>query len=458
MIELACINAGVGHVAMAKKLTSVLGVDLGSQYIKVAEIKMQGRQPSITALGIAQTPPGSVDHIGVHDPVSVSAILKQLCASSGATSPDVVLSIAGQGSVLVRTLEVPVMNDTELKQHMEWEITRNIPFPENTVSSDFKPFPPDTPGDQNMDVVMAISPQSAVDSLLDLVKKAGKKPAALDVEPLGLARSLSMSYPVEYQGKTVCLVEVGHKTTAINIYRDGKLLMPRQVPIGGEMFTRAIADGLGISFEEAEQLKHTRGAIPQDAATAAPSFGGFGQTQTFGETQSFAAYNPFADSGEAVPAYNPFSDDAASPAPADDAAEAVSSEPVSELPVSEEPVAAIEPAAALAPAAASPLNEEELRVYNALAGVVDEFLAEVRRSIDYYRSKGGDVDQILMCGGGSKLRGLPEFINGLIGVPTIMMDPTKGITVAAKKLDPSMLDESRPDFAVAIGNGLHIFF
>lgn len=442
---------------MAKKLTSVLGVDLGSQYIKVAEIKMQGRQPSITALGIAQTPPGSVDHIGVHDPVSVSAILKQLCASAGATSPDVVLSIAGQGSVLVRTLEVPVMNDTELKQHMEWEITRNIPFPENTVSSDFKPFPPDTPGDQNMDVVMAISPQSAVDSLLDLIKKAGKKAAALDVEPLGLARSLAMSYQVEYQGKTVCVVEVGHKTTAINIYRDGKLLMPRQVPIGGEMFTRAIADGLGMTFEEAEQLKHTRGAIPQDAAAAsAPTFGGFGQTQTFGETQSFAAYNPFAESSEAVPAYNPFADpssegEAAAPVAEDAVVEGSAIEPVAET-------APIEPAPAPMVPAPSALNEEELRVYNAMAGVVDEFLAEVRRSIDYYRSKGGDVDQILMCGGGSKLRGLSEFVGGLIGVPTIVMDPTKGITVAAKKLDPSMLDESRPDFAVAIGNGLHIFF
>jgi len=44
----------------------------------------------------------------------------------------------------------------------------------------------------------------------------------------------------------------GHKTTSINIYRNGKLLMPRQIPIGGEMFTRAIADGLGISMAEAE--------------------------------------------------------------------------------------------------------------------------------------------------------------------------------------------------------------
>jgi type IV pilus assembly protein PilM len=441
---------------MAKKLTSVLGVDLGSQYIKIAEIRMQGRQPAITALGMAQTPPGSVDHIGVHDPASISAVLKQLCAASGVSVGDAVISVAGQGSVLVRTLEVPVMNDSELKQHMEWEITRNIPFAESTVSSDFKPFPPDAAGDQNMDVVMAIAPQSAVDGIIDLVKKAGKKPAALDVEPLGIARSLATSYQGDYAGKTICVVEVGHRTTSINIYRDGKLLMPRQVPIGGEMFTRAIADGLGISFEEAEQMKHSRARIPTGAG-AAPAYA----APTFGETQSFASYNPFAEANEAVPAYNPFADDAGAATEPTGSMEPVA-EPATDAPAmeAEAPVEAapITPAAPMTPAPSAAMSDEDLRIYNAMAGVLDEFIAEIRRSIDYYRSKGGDVEQILVCGGASKLKGLTEFIASMIGIPAVMMDPTRNITIQAKKLDPSMLDENRPDFAVAIGNGLHIFF
>jgi len=160
---------------MAKKYNSILGVDIGSQTIKIAEVRLQGRQPSVTALGMAQTPEGAVDHIGVHDSESVGQVLKQLCASSGVSVGDVVVSMAGQGSVLVRTLEVPNMNESELKQHMDWEITRNIPFAESTVVSDFKAFPPESAAAQNMDVVMAISPQSAVDLIVDMVKKAGKK-------------------------------------------------------------------------------------------------------------------------------------------------------------------------------------------------------------------------------------------------------------------------------------------
>lgn len=411
---------------MAKKLSSVLGVDIGSQTIKVAEVKVLGGKPTITAIGMAQTPEGSVDHIGIHDPDGVSGVLKQLCASTGVTVGDVVVSVAGQGSVLVRTLEVPAMNDAELKQHMDWEITRNIPFAESTVVSDYKAFPPEPNNSQNMDVVMAISPQSAIDSIVGLVKKSGRKPAAIDVEPLGIARTLSTSYREDYSGKSVCVVDIGHKTTAINVYKDGKLMMPRQVPIGGEMMTRSIADNLNVSFEEAQRLKETVAEVPAAAASGSGAFNPFDTGGTGAATQSFTPYNPFADPDEAL----------ASPA-----AEA---DPV--------PVPAEEPQAA--PATTS---GDANRVYNAMAPILEEFVAEVRRSVDYYRSKGGDVDVLMLCGGGAHLKGLSEFLQTAIGLPCQEMDPLRGVSMAAKKLD-NFRDEDRQEFAVALGNGLHICF
>lgn len=405
---------------MAKKLSSAIGVDLGSRYIKVAEVKLQGRQPVVTALGIAETPEGTIDHMGVHDPKTVGSALKQLLASSGCTSTDVVLSLAGQGSVLVRTLEVPTMNDGELKQHMDWEITRNIPFSESTVVSDYKAFPPDQPGATNMDVVMAIAPQSVVDMMVDLLKAAGKKAGAFDVEPLGLARCLKVGYDAELAGQTVCVVEVGHKTTAINIYKDGRLLMPRQVPVGGEMITRSLADGLAVGLDEAEDIKRSRARIPASASQPAGT----------AATQSFAAYNPFADAAPA--AYNPF-------APDDQPAAAAPDVP--------------------APTAAAPAEDPEtLRIYSAMAPILEELMQEVRRSVDYFRSKGGDIDQILLTGGGSKLKGLDSYLAGILGINVRLMDPLQGVSVSAKKADPAMINDARQDFVVAVGNGLHVAF
>ncbi|MBS1708878.1 MAG: type IV pilus assembly protein PilM [Armatimonadetes bacterium] len=403
---------------MAKKYTSIVGVDIGSQTIKVAEVRLAGKQPTVTAIGMAMTPEGAVDHVGVHDPVAVGAVLKQVCSQCGANVGDAVVSLSGQGSVVVRTLEVPVMSDSELKQHMDWEITRNIPFAESDVVSDFAAFPAN--GAQNMDVVMAIATQSTVNVIRDILKRAGKKPAALDVQPLSLARSLKTSYESEYAGKRVCVVDIGHKSSSISIFNDGKLVMPRQVPIGGEMFTRAIADAMSIPFAEAEGMKHAKGRIP-DTAGQAPAFNPFGDTGF--ATQQFQPYNPFAETEEAAPAAPEEAAPAAPPAPA----------PVE-----------------------TGMDADETKLWNAMAPVADEFVSEVRRSVDYFRSKGGDVDVILLCGGGAGLRGVAPFIQSVVGIPTSVFDPTKGLPVTAKHADD--LEQEKQEFAVAIGNGLHIAF
>ena len=287
---------------MPKRLSSVLGVDIGSQNIKVAEIRSQGKEAAVTALGLIPTPEGAVDHTGIYNPEAVAAALKQCIADSGASVGNVVASISGQASVLVRTLEVPRMNPTELKEHMQWEINRNIPFAESTVVSDFKPLQDTDPNSPNMDVVMAISPQSAIDTIMVCVKKAGKNLAAIDVEPMALARTLQFSFGDVFPNETICLVDMGHKTTSIDIYLNGKLLMPRQVPIGGEMLTRAIADAMTVSLTEAEDIKHTKAMVPESAADGiAPTINPFAPP---GATQEFTAYNPFttdADPGAVAP-------------------------------------------------------------------------------------------------------------------------------------------------------------
>lgn len=412
---------------MAKKLTSVLGIDIGSQKIKVAEVRAQGRDAVVSAIGIVDTPEGAVDHTGVYNSDAVGAALKQVLTESGATVPHAVVSIAGQASVLVRTLEVPRMNPTELKEHMQWEINRNIPFAESTVVSDFKPLADEDPTSTNMDVVMAIAPQSAVDTMIACVKKAGRNAAAIDVEPLSIARTLVQCYDDVYSGQTICVVEMGHKTTSINIYRNGKLLMPRQIPVGGEMFTKAISDGMQLSMSEAEAMKVVEAEIPDSAASAMAAPNPFGA-----ETQSFQAYNPFAD--DAAPAVpNPFADDPGAmdvPAPAPD------------------PVPM--------PVATATMGDS--KIYNSFAPVLEEFVAEVRRSIDYYRSRGGDIDRIVLAGGASKMKGLAAFLKSSLGLECDNFDPLRRLNITAKKIAPGFLEDHRQEFVVAVGNGLHVLF
>jgi type IV pilus assembly protein PilM len=338
------------------------------------------------------------------------------------------------------------MNPAELHEHMQWEINRNIPFAESTVVSDFKPLADEDPNSANMDVVMAISPQSAIETVMTCIRRAGKKVSAIDVEPLGLARSLQQSYGDETKDQTVCVVDVGHKTTSINIYRNGKLLMPRQVPVGGEMFTKAIADSLVISLEDAERMKQENGEIPEAAISAA------GPGSPLGGTASFQAYNPFSDDAPAGPEAT-----ISTPAPAYGSAPAGMEDAVA--PPTAEPTVA-EPAGDVT-ASSTPVpqeNPDSTRLYNAFAAVLEEFTAEIRRSIDYFRSRGGDINRVFVCGGGAHLKGLTEYLGNALGLPCDAYDPMRRLNLNMKKVAPGYAQEHAQDFAVAIGNGLYIFF
>ncbi len=417
---------------MAKKLSAALGIDIGSQKIKIAEVKLSGKEPVITALGLIDTPEGAVDHTGVYDVDNIAALIKSALPAIGASAGHIVFSVAGQQSVLVRTLEVPKMNPTELKEHMQWEITRNIPFAESTVQSDFRAFPVDDPAATNMDVVMAISPQTAVDTLVAIARKVGKPIGAIDVEPLAISRVLVQGHMNELANQVLCVIEIGHKTMSINMYLNGKLLMPRQVPLGGEMFTRAVSENMAMQLEDAERTKIEKGSIPASA-----SAGGFNATQ------NFAAFNPYGDDPSsfnpalAIPglspapaapattqAFNPFEGETPSPAadmsnfvpfnagaPIDDTPDTPSMDPAPELePMPVEDFTPAEPIDVPAPAPVAPVpadDAESMQIFNAMSQIVEEFIAEVRRSVDYFQSKGTDVNKILLCGGAGRLPGLP---------------------------------------------------
>jgi len=99
-----------------------------------------------------------------------------------------------------------------------------------------------------------------------------------------------------------------------------------------------------------------------------------------------------------------------------------------------------------------------MRLYHAIAPVLEEFVGEVRRSIDYYRSRGGEIDAVELCGGGAKLSGLNAYLTKSLGIECDAYDPLRSLNLNVRKVAPTFVEEHKQEFAVAVGNGLHIFF
>lgn len=384
---------------MAKRLTQVLGIDIGTQTMKAAAVRLGRDTAAIVGLTKSPTPSDVMDNSGIYDPVALGGAIHGMLSQSGMTGlKDVVFCIQGQSSVLVRNLEIPRMNEKELEEHMKYEVQRNIPFAESTVVSDFRPVEnPALVGSDNQEVVMAVSPQSAIDTVIELLRAAHLRAAAIDVEPLAIGRVLQVCHGNDIGSRKACVVNIGDSSSSINMYRGSVLAFPRTVPLGGKNLTGAISTELSITAEEAEARKRAEASIPSA-----------GQA-----TQAMPSYNPFDTSAEGE-----------APAPT--------------------------PAPAPAPAA-NPL-------YSAMQAQLTDFATEIRRSVDYYKSRGGEVETIGLTGGGSKMKGLPAFLEAELGIPVQMLNPFQNVEVAVQPGAETYLQEDASEFTVAVGTGLHIAF
>ncbi len=253
----------------------VLALDIGTRFIKVAEMRLSKGAIFLLNVAVSPTPPNVMDSNQILDPVGLGRAIKSMMASNKIRTRQVVLAISGQSSVVVRPIDLPKMSVKELSDTMRFEVERHIPFTADEVVMDYAPVidPDDLPEEEsNMKVLLAVAQEELIKAYLKVMSVAGLQPIAMDVEILSAMRALIDIHQHTGQlDNTLALVNIGAVSTDISIINQGNLIFTRSVPIAGDSLTEAISDQLGRSFEEAEELKKEYGRIflePEEAETA----------------------------------------------------------------------------------------------------------------------------------------------------------------------------------------------
>ena len=455
---------------------SFVGLDIGSNQIKVAELRRSGNQLQVVAMGVAPTPLEAYDKSEIIDPQLLGTAVKNLLKQAGITSKEVVSSVSGQSAVVVRVIEVQQMSPSELAENMKWEVERHVPFATSEMVIDWTPIerPEGLSEGQNMEVLLAVAQQDMIDRHVEMLNAAGLKPKSIDVEPLALCRTLLDIDPQQSQtGHTVTILNLGASYTEVGIYRDKLLTFPRTLPVAGDSLTRAIAQGLGVDLATAENYKREYGEVIMD------HMGGGG-----GAPADFGGFSAPGFSDFTVPAGNPFgapSDPFAAPSAGGpmpfefstpgDVAPQPSGAPLNADPAvgfgapagefgapAPEFGAAPAPQNLPAPATGGDPVRDALRVqvFSAMAPVLAELAQEVRRSLDYYRGRAGDayVNEILLVGGTAKLKGLAKFLESELGIPTRVADALHNVQITAKSVSAQYAQDLAPVFPISVGLGL----
>ncbi len=230
-----------------------VGVDLGTQSIKVCQIEPSGNRWAVTKHGEAKTPADSIKDGVVVDTMAVADALKHALKQAKISGTSAIIGVAG-GSVIVRNVRIPRMPEATLRKSIRFEAGRYVP---SSVEDSFIEFEilGDAPENQ-MDVLIVAAPREIVKSRVDACAKAGLEVEVVDIEAFAMYRALiETEFDSELAEQTIALVDIGATTTNVSVISKGVFAMTRSIPQAGNTLTSALQSYFKLDYEDAEKGK-----------------------------------------------------------------------------------------------------------------------------------------------------------------------------------------------------------
>jgi type IV pilus assembly protein PilM len=340
----------------------LVGLDIGSSGIKLVQLKENRGRYILQKFGFKPLESEVIVDGTVMDEGRVVSAIKELFDELNVKVKQVAVSISGH-AVIIKKISLPPMPDDELEGQVKLAAEQYIPFDINEVNIDFHVLPSaEASGDGEMSVILVAAKKDKINELTELVKGAGLTPMVMDVDAFAIENMHAINYPMS-QDETTALVNVGASVMNINIVSKGTSLFTRDIPIGGNRYTESIQRELGLSYEDAEELKKGGKSSGTNQAAAAQSV---------------------------------------------------------------------------------------------IESVNAEVASEIARTIDYFKSTvtEGDVQQVLLCGGGAQIGGLVKQLRDRMHAVVEIANPFAEVDTSGSDFDQATLADLAPMASVGVGLAL----
>lgn len=230
----------------------VVGLDIGTSSIKMAELDLSRGGATLQAFGITPTPSGSMYSGEISSPNAIAQAIKSLAAEIKSKRKNVSTGMWGT-AVIVKKITIPKVEQKLVAQQVRWEAEQYIPFDINEISLSYHIVQNATTAEA-MDIILVGAQNALVYQYQACVVSAGLNLSVLDVSGFALANTFELNYG-KVPGQTIALLNIGASVTNLVMITDGEVVFSRDIPIGGLNYTNEIHKELGVSVTEAESLK-----------------------------------------------------------------------------------------------------------------------------------------------------------------------------------------------------------
>lgn len=233
----------------------LIGLDISSTDMKVMSIDL--KRSAVTGYGVIDLDPLQIKKALDEDNNYLLSSLQTLFERKlvgNLVSNQVVLGIP-TARTFSRTFTVPATAERTLKEAVAIEVGQYIPLPLPLLYVDYEVI---ERNQSTITVIMSAVPRKLIDNAVSACQAVGLEVVMIEPAINAVARVLKMT---EEGYLPTVIVDIGAANTDIAVL-DGSVRITGGIATGGNTFTLDIAKKLGVTLENAHQLKVLNGLAP----------------------------------------------------------------------------------------------------------------------------------------------------------------------------------------------------
>ncbi len=245
---------------------SIFGIDIGAHSIKVCELSGSPGKLKLERFGFFTLSEAAIIEDEIQKPSEISEGLIEALRQANITSKVACLGLYGPNTMTKR-LSTPEGTKEEVEDHVMWEVEQYITFGADESTIDFFILGENEGGGK--DAFVAAAKNDVIDSYKNVLTNAKIQTKVVDLAVIALSNIFE-----EFAGENLdefstgsLIIDLGAQSTKFIVYKRGGPIFTKEIPVGGGLITEEIQRQMGVSYEEAEDLKTSydeNGNLPEE--------------------------------------------------------------------------------------------------------------------------------------------------------------------------------------------------
>lgn len=235
----------------------LVGIDIGLSAVKVALLsKVKKNVYRLDHYASVPLSEAAIIEDEIQKPEEIIQGIQKALDEAKITKKIINIGMDGPNTMTKR-FQVPDGTKEDIEDNVLWESEQYIPFGADDSEVDYFIIG-DIPEEEVKDVIVAAMRIDVAENYINLTKDLGLLPKVIDLNVLAINNVFELIHEKDleiYNEEGAIIIDFGAQTTSIIVYKNGGPVLTKEVNVGGVLITEEIQRMMGVSYEEAEDLK-----------------------------------------------------------------------------------------------------------------------------------------------------------------------------------------------------------